>query len=484
MIPMPPTIENRSRRHWQCASVILLATATMSLISPRAFALITGGEGNTPIKDPGWPNGAAAIFNTQSRIAWWEGPPFGGGEWHSECRGDAKALNEVLAGFAKLDQKNKRVVVHDGVGHSFWLNPNREPAKRDAAMIDWVFLVWQPDNWNRLRKMPADLNPTSPGDAEKGPPAQIDIFTGGSIRWAEVIVSKGLEVADQRLEAHGFTTADGIVLEGKVFDLTTHRPVAGRVKLQLIEPQAQGGYRYTVKAETAADAVGRWVIKNSPVGWYRVVVEAAGYVPKIVGYAQFDEQPLWQFYDCGIAQAAAVSGRVTDDAGKPLEGVEVRLSDVVPSAGGRYESPNDYQFKTDADGRFQTDQVPSGSANVWVHKTDYCRPGLGKPIKIPATDVALTMVRSARIMVTVDFAGAKRPAGYIVEIAPEGGNAIGSWGGSGNIDAGNQIMFRDVPPGRYIIKGRPNPSSENQVSKPVTIDIKGGQATRITILAK
>jgi hypothetical protein len=87
-------------------------------------------------------------------------------------------------------------------------------------------------------------------------------------------------------------------------------------------------------------------------------------------------------------------------------------------------------------------------------------------------------------LVTVDFAGAKRPEGYIVEIAPEGGNAIGTWGGSGNIDAGNQIMFRDVPPGRYVIKGRPNPSSENQVSNPVTIEIKGGQASRITLSAR
>ena len=45
-----------------------------------------------------WGNpAAAAIFNTQSRIAWWEGPPFGGGPWLVECQGDAKALRAVLA---------------------------------------------------------------------------------------------------------------------------------------------------------------------------------------------------------------------------------------------------------------------------------------------------------------------------------------------------------------------------------------------------
>src|SRR5438105_707457 len=127
--------------------VVLLATAIMAVTSPEVFALIMGGEGNRPIDDPGWPAGAAAIFNVRSRVAWWEGPPFGGGQWHAECRGDAQALSAVLADFAKLDVKSKRVVLHDGIGNSTWLNINNEPAKRDAAKTDWSFMVWQPANW-------------------------------------------------------------------------------------------------------------------------------------------------------------------------------------------------------------------------------------------------------------------------------------------------------------------------------------------------
>src|SRR5215475_1453223 len=154
---------------------ILLLSAAIVAVSPsEGFALLIGGVGNAPMRDPGWPEGAAAIFNTSSRIAWWEGPPFGGGQWHAECRGDAKALSAVLADFAKLDVKNKRVVLHDGAGRSFWLNPNNEPAK-----MDWVFMVWQPKNWEHLRKLPADINPTGGQDAESGPPSQIDVYTGG-----------------------------------------------------------------------------------------------------------------------------------------------------------------------------------------------------------------------------------------------------------------------------------------------------------------
>ena len=149
---------------------MLLAMATAAVPSRQAVALITGGEGNRPIADPGWPKGAAVIFNNPARIAWWEGPPFGGGQWTAECRGDAKALNAILADFARLDVKTKKVVVHDGVGTSFWLSSSGDAAKKADARMDWTFMVWQPANWKHLRKLPADLNPTGAGDADKGSP--------------------------------------------------------------------------------------------------------------------------------------------------------------------------------------------------------------------------------------------------------------------------------------------------------------------------
>ncbi len=189
----------------------------MSILAPAAeSALIVGGVGNKALVDPGWPRGADVIFSHVGRAAWWEGPPFGGGQWHAECRGDATVLNSILADFARLDVKTKRVVVHDGIGHSFWLAPNREPDKLEAARIDWVFMVWEPANWVHLRKLPVEVNPTVSSDIE--PPSQIDVFTA-NIRWGDVTVPDGIVVLDQRLESHGFTAADGGVIEGLVTDL-------------------------------------------------------------------------------------------------------------------------------------------------------------------------------------------------------------------------------------------------------------------------
>ncbi len=463
---------------------MLFALAIAAVPFRQAVALIMGGQGNRPIADPGWPKGAAAVFNNPARIAWWEGPPFGGGQWHAECRGDAKALTAVLADFARLDVKSKRVFVLDGVGASVWLKPGDHPAKKVDTRVDWMFVVWQPARWEHLRKLPADLNPTDPADAETGPPSSITAYTGGHIRWSDVAVPKGLEVVDQRLEAHGFTPADGIVLEGKVVDLATKRPITASLRVHRIEPQPKGGNRYSVVAETLSDPQGRWVLKRVPSGWHRVVLEADGYVPRIVGYRQDDDQPRWQSYDCGLSRPAAVSGRITDQAGQPLADVAVQIQDVVSDIDGRYRSPQEPAVRTGADGRFHSDQLPVGRATIWLNKSGYCRMGLGTPITLPMKDVELTMIKSARIRVTVDFTGIDRPEEYLVELKPEGGEAVGKWSGSGIIDARNQIEFDDVTPGRYVLEGRPNPSRRDQRSRPMPIILNVGRSIEVTLPAK
>jgi hypothetical protein len=304
------------------------------------------------------------------------------------------------------------------------------------------------------------------------------------VKWSDVVVPKGFTLIDKRLEAHGFKLTDGIVLEGKLVDLETRKPVAGKVRLEKVETRKEGGYTYTSVHEASTDANGRWVIKKTPAGWLRVVLVAKGYVSRIVGYEQFDEQPRWASYDCGLLCPAPVSGRVTDDAGKPLADVEVRFANVVGKHVGRYSSPDEEGVRTDANGRFRANQLPVGTATIWVHKPGYVRPGLGPNITTPAKDVKLEMIRSASLEVNVDFSATTRPEGYIVHIEPEAGGGVGSWGGSGNLNAENQIKFEHIPPGKYVLKGQPNPGSANQATDPVTVDLKGGDESKVTLKAK
>jgi hypothetical protein len=471
---------SRRRRQILAAATMLLAAAIVAVPLQQAVALILGGEGNHPIADPGWPKGAAAIFNGPARIAWWEGPAFGGGQWHAECRGDAKALSNALADFATLDVRAKRVFVLDGVGSSSWLKSGVDPAKKVDTRIDWVFMVWQPAKWERLRKLPADLDPTDPADAEQGPLSSIAVYTGGPLRWSDVTVPKGLEVVDRRLQAHGFTPADGIVLEGKVVDLATKQPLAARVRLQRIEPRMKGGYDDTVMGEAVADVQGRWVLKKMPPGWHRLVIEADGFVPRVVSHARFDDQPRWQSYDCGLSRPAPVSGRIIDQASRPLADVEVRFRDVVSDAGGRYESPRESTVRTGADGRFRADQLPVGRATIWPSKPGYCRPGSGQPITLPSQDVELRMIEAARLRVTGDFTGIPRPRVFFVRLEPEGGESAGRRSADKDINVRDQVAFDDWPPGRYLIRG----SDGYRWTPPIPIILNGGRMIEVTLAAK
>jgi hypothetical protein len=175
---------------------------------------------------------------------------------------------------------------------------------------------------------------------------------------------------------------------------------------------------------------------------------------------------------------------VTGPDGQPLTDVRVRLDDVIVSTGQRYESPGESEVQTDATGKFVFANVPQGQTRLWCYKEGYCRPGLGLEVTTPASDLKLEMLKSSNIEVVVEFGDKKRPEGYIVEIEPEGGSVVGSWGGSGNIDKANTITFKNVPPGKYVLKGRPNPGSANEETEPHTVDLQGGESEPVILLAK
>ena len=466
-----------SRCYW-----CFLMIAMLSLSGRPAWALIFGAEGNNPITDPGWPKGAAAVFNTEFRVAYWEGPPFGGGQYHAECRGDHVKLQRVLDDFAKIDTPFKRVVLHDGVGRSFWLNPNGEQANVEKAKIDWVFMVWQPERRQIQRRLPVGMSAV--GKRDPTILAQLDVYTGGSIQWKNVTVPEGVDVVDQRLESHGFTVEDGTVLEGKVIDVATNKPIKASLMLLKIEPQPTGGYLYPKSAEVDTDAEGRWVLKKAPAGRFQLVLMADGYVSRVIGYGNYDDQPQWTEHNSGLSTPGQVTGRVVDQQGNPLVDAEVRIDDIDVKNVGGYELPDRSAIKTDHEGRFAFDSLPIGTATVRVDKPGFVRPGLGEKIAIPTADLKLEMQASAKLRVTVDFSATKQAGNYLVQIVPEGGEKVGKWSGSGNIDATNVITFENIPAGPYVVSGMPNPGSSDQKTDPMNLDLKGGETKELTIKAK
>ena len=463
---------------WKWCCGLGLALVIGLCVPAEAYALITGGEGNEPLHNPGWQPGAAEVFNVKARVAYWEGPPFGGGQYVGEYKGDAAAFNAVLVDFAKIEAQKRKLFVHDGIGNSFWLNINNEEAKRKRAEMDWTFTAWVPENWKRFRHG-AEARPD-----EEGPFPEIHLYPAGRVKWEDVKVPEGIEVIDERLAAHGYAATDGTVLEGQINDIETKTGMVGHIELQLIKTPKTGGYEYETILQTDSDAKGNWVLKSVPIGWYQVVASAEGYVTRTVTHERVEGGPRWVGVETVLAQPGPVSGIVVDADGKPLAGVSVRLDDPVADPDEDYSATQSQAVETDADGKFSSDQIPRGRTTIWIYKEGYCRPGLGLPVKTPASDVKLTMVKSAKIEVVVDFSKSKPPQGYLVEIEPEGGSVVGSWGGSGNIDAANTITFQNVPPGRYVLKGRPNPGSTNDETELVTIELLGGETEPVVLEAK
>ncbi|QDU54361.1 carboxypeptidase-like regulatory domain-containing protein [Aeoliella mucimassa] len=450
------------------------------LVTSPASALITGNVGNDPIDIPDWPAGAAECFNLPQRVAYWEGPPFGGGQYHGEFRGDTDALNTALEKFAAVESPNKRIIVESGVGGSFWLNSNRYSNKVDQAKIDWTFVVWRSESWNHLSASPPMINPTSAADREIGAPAEFTIYTGGNIDWDQVQLPTGIKVIDRRLEAHGYSLEDGLVVEGTLTDLATGEPLVGTIQ---IDPA--GDLQERKPTTLTTDDQGHWVSKIQTPGTYRVTASCDEYVSRQVGYVVYRNQPQWVDQSTQLSRGGEIAGRVLISSDEPLPGATVDLRHFATPAGERYDLPErKLTTTTNERGEFHFSSIPLGSVTVAFGKQGYSQNGLSPSVKVPSDDNDLQLVAAGNLTVTVQFASGEKPDEYLVEIEPEGGNAVGKWGGSSQIDANNQATFQNIPPGTYEVWGHPNPTNESQHTERQTVEIKGGETLTREIKAK
>ena len=98
------------------ASRLLVPVSLLCLLlhAAPADALIMVGKGNAPVRDAGWPVGALAVANQQTRVGWYEGPPFGGGQWVFQYRGNTAALGSAVKAFAAIRSPSVVIVLHDG----------------------------------------------------------------------------------------------------------------------------------------------------------------------------------------------------------------------------------------------------------------------------------------------------------------------------------------------------------------------------------
>jgi hypothetical protein len=220
------------------------------------------------------------------------------------------------------------------------------------------------------------------------------------------------------------------------------------------------------------DADGRFTIERIPAGGHYIVVDADGYAPKRVGWATVNGES-YQHYEVYLSKSRELKGRVVDADNQPLSDVEVRLSSVVGPDGLGYPPPGDASsVTTDADGQFAFNALPESVIQLSCRREGYYYNSVLNVHDTNDSPLTLQMIRTGLVRVNVmDAAGQPITSRFIVELEPEGGSRVGSWGGSSNVRDDGTVTFKGVPPGRYEVWGKPNPGRADAKTKihPVTI---------------
>lgn len=417
-----------------------------------AAALILTGSRNQPVHDPGWPPGAVDVANLPTRIGWWEGPPFGGGEWHFEYRGGTEELQKALGAFAEIKGSVLDLFVHDGTKNSFVLDPNHNT----TTNVDWTFTIWVPAAWQNLYGNDKPILFSDDPNAGRPMPApRLDLYLGGNgpVAFDRVKVPKNVTVHDERASTAGVDTSAGTVIRVAVSDIASGQPLSGATVT--VTARDEKG-RYTKPLTNAiSDAAGVATVTGLVAGVYQISAGAPGYVEAAVAYGQYSTDSYHKF-EIALARAGVVSGMVVDADGRGVPDVRVRAANTLITTNVPYRTLNKPDAVTDEHGRFTLRELPVGVAQIRVQSTNYFQTDIFRYDPAPASGVILQVKPSGSLLVRVvdeDGHGIQHWKGQQiqVEVTPSAGAVVGSWGGSANVGSNGTFFFAGVHPGTYIV---------------------------------
>jgi len=427
--------------------IVLIIFCLIFLFPKLGMSLILVG-GDEPIKDRGWPSGSAEMANLATRFAWWEGPPFGGGEYHFLYRCEhTSQFDQALEKFAarSVDSNSKKPV----------------PMAK--------------------KTMPAP---------------RVDVYLGGGnpIIWKDVKVPENLVVIDRRPGSVAPQFAGKGLVRGKVFDLETKQPIAGakivllkRVEIiesstgQSKEPHSRS-YEWKKVKHVTTNRKGLCQIDQIPLGLYEVSVAAEGYAPVELERYDNTRAECYEF-QAGLLRPFSITGIVTDTKGTPLQEVGVQANDFIGPDGNEYRHEGDSPVLTDGQGRFEIPDLPKGFASVrcraeGLHQAD----SIFQMYPIPSKEIRLTMSDTGIIRGKVVDKDGKAPSGRVhVHIRPPG-EQIGKWGGSSRCKEDGSFEFTGVPPGEYLVGTDSRLLIEGDRTNAKLVSVQGGKTYDIEIV--
>ena len=70
--------------------------------------------------------------------------------------------------------------------------------------------------------------------------------------------------------------------------------------------------------------------------------------------------------------------------------------------------------------------------------------------------------------------------GQTISVWPEGGEVVGSWGGSMNLPEGGEFVFENVTPGKYFISDNPGARFQKHFQATL-IEVKAGETVEVEL---
>jgi len=462
------------RRLWAIA--VLLAS-----VQP-AFALITVSTDDRPVENLGWPLGCEAVANRLGRVAWIEGPAFGGGqcEFLFRCE-NAAQFNDALKTFAAIVAPRLELVVHDGPEYSVHLEGYQDA--QPQARIDWRFTVWKPESWHRLHSNPLNAGLMDTNSWEPVPPPRVAVYIGeGSIVWKDVMVPENVAAIDERAESAPVKPQGGGLLHAQVFDMATGQPVAtAQVAVARFNAEKR---RWDNALTGRTDERGVVEIGKIPPDNYRIYVRAPGYASRMLGY--FNNRRGNRYYEFigELVHTSALRGVVVDGDGQPMANVAVSSRWQLGINGRTYEPEAPAAATTGPAGRFEIGQVGRGYTVLLGSG-----PGLYmlNPFElhpVPSDEeIRIVMVRTGAVRGKLTDAEGNALAGETVSIGRPGRPHRGDWGGSVQTKEGGTFEFAKVPPGDYLMT--PDPSQiELKPDGPgvVAVKVRPGETAEVKLV--
>jgi hypothetical protein len=457
---------------------IALGVCAILLFAQPAFALRQIGN-DRPVRDHGWPAGSVKLANLPTRTRYLAGPT--AGRYEFEYHGEnTTQFNEALAMLGVIDADRPELIVHNGPKIDYF---KRNEPKEEKDRIDWTFTVWNPQDWDRLFRGPRShrIFGNHPNFGKPVAPPRIDVYVGaGAVTWENVKVPENIVVIDKRPGSVSPEFAGKGLIRASVVEMTTNKPIGG-ADVVVLKRKARNDYEQIKRGKT--DKQGFCQIAQIPAGHYEIRILADGYVPRTQG-SWSNDLPEYLKFGISLARPECVRGAVTDDRGKPLEGVKVSAREVIAADGFGYACVGDTSSTTDKLGRFEICALPKGLMSIRCEpRTLHLKNSIFEQYKIPSDNIKLVMTGTGAVWGKVIDRTGNRPSGQIVlELEPKGGNKPGTWGYSGHLSDDGSFNITGIPPGKYVVNTRPNPGRSDYEPNAEAVTVEPGKTYEIVIL--